>query len=174
MRAVSYVCRGLFLCDWKTTAEQFDDDAYKRHDLDHYLRNETNLAVRERTNTVKIGSLNTVHSFNFQQMELRRKIAEIWVEFDDTLGMYRPLLDYAAIKRLRFLERTGQYIQVECSTPIYTPMRRKFSDTPEIQSKATFGACASQGGSKQSLYKSDHGQKGNSKNDKASTLSDGS
>lgn len=79
-----------------------------------------------------MGSLNTVNSFNFQQMELRRKIAEMWVEFDETLGMYRPLLDYATMKRLRFLERTGQYIQVECSTPIYTSMRRSLNEAAEI------------------------------------------
>ena len=34
-------------------------------------------------------------------------MAEKWVEFDGILGMYRPILDYAAMKRLKFLERTG-------------------------------------------------------------------
>ena len=120
MRAVTFVCRGIFLCDWKSVDDQVVDDSYKRHDLEHYLRSDTNYVTRQRTNTVKMSANNTVHSFNFQQQELRRKIAEKWVEFDETVGMYRPILDYAAVKRLRFLQRTGQYLQVECGTPIYS------------------------------------------------------
>ena len=108
MRAVTFVCRGIFLCDWKSQINDDEgDNAYKRHDLDHYLHKDHYLAARDRTNTVKMSKINTVQSFTFLQTELRTKLAEKWVEFDETLGMYRPILDYAAMKRLKFLERTG-------------------------------------------------------------------
>ena len=67
MRAVSFVCRGIFLCDWKTAIdEEEQDNAYRRHDLEHYLRNDHYLAAKDRTNTVKASKISTVHSFSFQ------------------------------------------------------------------------------------------------------------
>ena len=47
-------------------------------------------------------------------------MSDKFIEFDEVIGKYRPLLDYAAMKRPKYLEKTGRYIQVECSTPIYT------------------------------------------------------
>ena len=111
MRAVTYVCRGIFLCDWKTTiAEHGEDNAYRRHDLEHYLHNDHYMASRRRTDTVIRDKRNTIKSFSFQQIKLREKMADKFIEFDEIIGKYRPLLDYAAMKRLRYLEKTGRYI----------------------------------------------------------------
>ena len=120
MRAVTFVCRGIFLCDWKTTIADVDEDtAYRRHDLEHYLQSDHYLASRRRTDTVSRDKRNTLKSFSFQQIKLREKMSDKFIEFDEVIGKYRPLLDYAAMKRPKYLEKTGRYIQVECSTPIY-------------------------------------------------------
>ena len=37
-------------------------------------------------------------------------MSDKFIEFDEVIGKYRPLLDYAAMKRLKYLEKTGRYI----------------------------------------------------------------
>ena len=66
MRAVTFVCRGIFLCDWKTAIDDGEgDNDYRRHDLEHYLHRDHYIAAKERTNTVKMSKINTVQSFSF-------------------------------------------------------------------------------------------------------------